>query len=530
MGQKVHPHGFRLGISTDWKSRWYADKQYKDYIAEDVKIRRMMAKGLERAGISKVDIERTGDRVRIDIHTARPGIVIGRKGAEADRIRTDLEKLTGKQVQLNILEVKSPESDAQLVAQGIAEQLASRVSFRRAMRKAMQSAMKNTIVKGIRVQCSGRLGGAEMSRSEFYREGRVPLHTLRANIEYGFFEARTTFGRIGVKVWIYKGDAVPGREAQPEAPTGRPRRERGERPERPRRLRSGSSGTTAGGAIRRSPARMPFYVATRGTTTIYLLGTLHVGDPYDFPPNQPFRQPILAALNASQILALELSPDELLVSQDDVSKYGICRRPCLQQVLPEPLWRKLAERMRGNPDALAEIRRMRPWLASMLVETYDSLSAGLQTEYGTEAQLQNVFLKLKGRKVVGLETLAEQMRAFTGLTPAQQREMLAQDVAQTPAQNVADVNALVHLWRVGDADAIAAWETARTERLAHDLRVSRSIDSRIVDERNRRFVTRMLLIAGPNRPVFVAIGALHLGGQRGVLALLRQRGFTVEPG
>jgi small subunit ribosomal protein S3 len=252
MGQKVHPHGFRLGISSDWKSRWYADKLYKDYIAEDVKIRRMMAKGLERAGISKVDIERTRDRVRIDIHTARPGIVIGRKGAEADRIRGELEKLTGKQIQLNILEVKSPESDAQLVAQGIAEQLSSRVSFRRAMRKAMQSAMKNPIVKGIRVQCAGRLGGAEMSRSEFYREGRVPLHSLRANIEYGFFEARTTFGRIGVKVWIYKGDAVPGREAPTPEPsgTGRPRRdrgERGERPERPRRLRSGSSGTTAGG-------------------------------------------------------------------------------------------------------------------------------------------------------------------------------------------------------------------------------------------------------------------------------------------
>ena len=223
MGQKVHPHGFRLGISTDWKSRWYADKLYKDYIAEDVKIRRMMAKGLERAGISKVDIERTRDRVRVDIHTARPGIVIGRKGAEADRIRGELEKLTGKQVQLNILEVKSPESDAQLVAQGVAEQLSSRVSFRRAMRKAMQSAMKNPLVEGIRVQVSGRLGGAEMSRTEFYREGRVPLHTLRANIEYGFFEARTTFGRIGVKVWIYKGDAVPGREAPAEAgpPRGR---------------------------------------------------------------------------------------------------------------------------------------------------------------------------------------------------------------------------------------------------------------------------------------------------------------------
>ena len=143
MGQKVHPHGFRLGISTDWKSRWYADKLYKDYIAEDVEIRKLMSKGLERAGISKVDIERTRDRVRVDIHTARPGIVIGRKGAEADRIRGELEKLTGKQVQLNILEVKNPESDAQLVAQGVAEQLSSRVSFRRAMRKAMQSAMKN---------------------------------------------------------------------------------------------------------------------------------------------------------------------------------------------------------------------------------------------------------------------------------------------------------------------------------------------------------------------------------------------------
>jgi small subunit ribosomal protein S3 len=247
MGQKVHPHGFRLGISTDWKSRWYADKLYKDYIAEDVKIRRMMSKGLERAGIAKVDIERTRDRVRVDIHTARPGIVIGRKGAEADRIRAELEKLTGKQVQLNILEVKNPESDAQLVAQGVAEQLSSRVSFRRAMRKAMQSAMKNPLVKGIRVQVSGRLGGAEMSRTEFYREGRVPLHTLRANIEYGFFEARTTFGRIGVKVWIYKGDAVPGREAQPEAAPSRGRRERPERPDRPRRGRSGASGTTAGG-------------------------------------------------------------------------------------------------------------------------------------------------------------------------------------------------------------------------------------------------------------------------------------------
>ncbi|MFK8847397.1 30S ribosomal protein S3 [Streptomyces sp. Ac-502] len=205
MGQKVNPHGFRLGITTDFKSRWYADKLYKDYVKEDVAIRRMMTKGMERAGISKVEIERTRERVRVDIHTARPGIVIGRRGAEADRIRGELEKLTGKQVQLNILEVKNPETDAQLVAQAVAEQLSSRVSFRRAMRKSMQSTMKAG-AKGIKIQCGGRLGGAEMSRSEFYREGRVPLHTLRANVDYGFFEAKTTFGRIGVKVWIYKGD------------------------------------------------------------------------------------------------------------------------------------------------------------------------------------------------------------------------------------------------------------------------------------------------------------------------------------
>ena len=215
MGQKVNPHGFRLGITTDFKSRWYADKLYKDYVAEDVAIRRMLQRGMERAGISKVEIERTMDRVRVDIHTARPGIVIGRRGAEADRIRGDLEKLTSKQIQLNILEVKNPEIDAQLVAQGVAEQLSSRVSFRRAMRKAMQTAMKGG-AKGIRVQCAGRLGGAEMSRSEFYREGRVPLHTLRADIDYGFYEARTTFGRIGVKVWIYRGEA-PVTRAEREA-------------------------------------------------------------------------------------------------------------------------------------------------------------------------------------------------------------------------------------------------------------------------------------------------------------------------
>ncbi|MEV4458859.1 30S ribosomal protein S3 [Microbispora sp. NPDC004025] len=254
MGQKVNPHGFRLGITTDFKSRWYADKLYKSYVAEDVAIRRMLQKGMERAGISKVEIERTTDRVQVDIHTARPGIVIGRRGAEADRIRGDLEKLTKKQVQLNILEVKNPEIDAQLVAQGVAEQLSSRVSFRRAMRKAMQSAMKSG-AKGIRVQCSGRLGGAEMSRSEFYREGRVPLHTLRADVDFGFYEARTTFGRIGVKVWIYKGEAPTSRSEREAAAAGArasQRRERDDRRggagERPRR--GGGDRPRRGGAGR----------------------------------------------------------------------------------------------------------------------------------------------------------------------------------------------------------------------------------------------------------------------------------------
>jgi small subunit ribosomal protein S3 len=245
MGQKVNPHGFRLGISTDFRSRWFADKQYAEYVKEDVAIRKLMTKGMERAGIAKVEIERTRDRVRVDIHTARPGIVIGRRGAEADRIRGELEKLTGKQVQLNILEVKNPEGDAQLVAQGVAEQLSNRVSFRRAMRKSMQSALKSPGVKGIRVQCSGRLGGAEMSRSEFYREGRVPLHTLRANIDYGFYEARTTFGRIGVKVWLYKGEVPTGSRAEREAAqAAEALRQRRERPAGARPRRSGSQGTT----------------------------------------------------------------------------------------------------------------------------------------------------------------------------------------------------------------------------------------------------------------------------------------------
>ncbi|MCG8656124.1 30S ribosomal protein S3 [Yimella sp. NH-Cas1] len=246
MGQKIHPNGFRLGITTEHNSRWFADstkegQRYSDYVKEDVAIRKLMSKGMERAGISHVEIERTRDRVRVDIHTARPGIVIGRRGAEADRLRTSLEKLTGKQVQLNILEVKNPEANAQLVAQGVAEQLAARVNFRRATRKSIQSAQRAG-VKGIKVMVSGRLNGAEMSRTEFYREGRVPLHTLRANIDYGFYEARTTFGRIGVKVWIYNGDLTAKELAREQAAApSRPQRRRDDRP-----ARSGDRGGRGG--------------------------------------------------------------------------------------------------------------------------------------------------------------------------------------------------------------------------------------------------------------------------------------------
>jgi small subunit ribosomal protein S3 len=227
VGQKVNPYGFRLGITTEHRSRWFTDsskpgQRYSDYVAEDVRIRQYLNDKLDRAGVSRIELERTRDRVRVDIFAARPGLVIGRRGAEAESLRTDLEKLTGKQVLLNILEVKNPEADAQLVAQGIAEQLSARVAFRRAMRKGIQSALRSG-AKGIRVQCSGRLGGAEMSRSEFYREGRVPLHTLRSNIEYGFYEAKTTFGRIGVKVWIYKGDFTARELAQQQASQRGPR-------------------------------------------------------------------------------------------------------------------------------------------------------------------------------------------------------------------------------------------------------------------------------------------------------------------
>ena len=210
MGQKINPYGFRLGITTDWKSRWFSERNYKEYLTEDWKIRAYIMESLPDAAISRIEVERKrGETLKVDIHTARPGIVIGRKGAKADELRSGLTKLTGNlKVQLNIVEIKSPELDAALIAQGVADQLVGRIAFRRAMKRAVQNAQKAGAL-GIRVQCSGRLGGAEMSRTEWYREGRVPLHTLRADIDYGFREARTAKGRVGVKVWIYRGDILP---------------------------------------------------------------------------------------------------------------------------------------------------------------------------------------------------------------------------------------------------------------------------------------------------------------------------------
>ncbi len=210
MGQKVNPYGFRLGITTDWKSRWFEERHYREFVVEDWKIRDYLMTQLEAAAVSRIEVERTRDRLRVDIHTARPGIVIGRRGAEADRLKKKLEEITGLQnrIQLNIQEIKQPELDAALIAQGICDQLVRRVAFRRAMKRAIQTVQKAG-AQGIKVQCSGRLGGSEMSRKEQYREGRVPLHTLRADIDYGFREARTTSGRVGVKVWIYKGDILP---------------------------------------------------------------------------------------------------------------------------------------------------------------------------------------------------------------------------------------------------------------------------------------------------------------------------------
>src|SRR5882757_6815618 len=208
MGQKVHPEGLRVGYIHDWKSNWFNEKNFSDYLHEDTLIRRHIVGRLSHAGLSNITIRKNATEVEINIHTARPGIVIGKSGSEVDQLRRDLHRITGKQVKVNILEIKRPELDANLVAQSIAEQLRNRVAFRRAMKRALTSAMRSG-AKGCKVQVSGRLGGAEMARTESYSDGRVPLHTMRADIDYGFYEARTTFGRIGVKCWVNKGEIMP---------------------------------------------------------------------------------------------------------------------------------------------------------------------------------------------------------------------------------------------------------------------------------------------------------------------------------
>ena len=208
MGQKTHPYGFRLGIIKTWRSRWYSEKEYASFLQEDLRIRSYVKGRLIHDGVSAVEIERKSNRVHVVIHTARPGIVIGKKGAEIENLKKDLQKFTAREVSITIQEIRRPETDAQLTAENVAMQLERRVAFRRAMKKTVLSSMKLG-AKGIKIQVAGRLGGAEMARTEWYREGRVPLHTLRADIDYGFAQARTTYGTIGVKVWIYKGEVLP---------------------------------------------------------------------------------------------------------------------------------------------------------------------------------------------------------------------------------------------------------------------------------------------------------------------------------
>ena len=209
MGQKVNPHGIRVGVIKDWDSKWYADADFSDNLVEDYNIRKFVKKKLYSAGISKIEIERASDRVKVFIYTAKPGVVIGKGGADIEKLKAEIQKLTTKKLSIDIKEIKRPDGDSQLVAENIALQLENRVSFRRAMKSVMSRAMKTPGVKGIKTSVSGRLGGADMARTEFYSEGTIPLQTLRADIDYGFAEASTTYGKVGVKVWIYKGEVLP---------------------------------------------------------------------------------------------------------------------------------------------------------------------------------------------------------------------------------------------------------------------------------------------------------------------------------
>ena len=205
MGQKVHPYGFRLGFNRSWHSRWFATKDYANLLHDDLKLRKELKARLSHAGVSEIDIERFANRLKVNIQTSRPGIIIGKRGAEVDKLRDELQKRAKSEVHINIIEIQRPETDAQLVAESIALQLERRVAFRRAMKKGIESALRFG-AQGVKIRCAGRLNGAEIARAEWYQEGRLPLHTLKADIDYGFAEARTTYGKIGVKCWIYKGD------------------------------------------------------------------------------------------------------------------------------------------------------------------------------------------------------------------------------------------------------------------------------------------------------------------------------------
>ncbi|MBM4242383.1 MAG: 30S ribosomal protein S3 [Deltaproteobacteria bacterium] len=219
MGHKTHPKGFRVGVIETWESRWFAKRDYAELLHEDIRVRRFLKKRLYHAGISKIEIERAANKAKVNIHTARPGIVIGKKGAEIEKLKAELNKLMGKETYINIIEVRRPDIDAQLVAENVGLQLERRVAFRRAMKEAVARAMRMG-AQGVRIQCSGRLGGAEIARREWYREGRVPLHTLRADISYGFAEAKTTYGVIGIKAWVMRGDVLSREEEQQRQAVG----------------------------------------------------------------------------------------------------------------------------------------------------------------------------------------------------------------------------------------------------------------------------------------------------------------------
>jgi small subunit ribosomal protein S3 len=249
VGRKVHPYGFRLGYIKDWQSKWFSERSYTDQLHEDLRLRKVIAKELENAGVARIEVERSANKIEVTVYTAKPGIVIGKRGAKVEDLTTGLQKQTGKKVKLNIQEIHQPEIEAQLVAESIGEQITKRVSYKRAMKQAVQRAMRLGAL-GVKIKCSGRLGGAEMSRINWERDGRVPLHTLRADIDYAQVHAHTTYGRIGVKVWIYKGDIFPGQERQTIASTAvRPQAE--EEEERPRRRGGrGAAGAGAGAGER----------------------------------------------------------------------------------------------------------------------------------------------------------------------------------------------------------------------------------------------------------------------------------------